>query len=81
VIHKLKELFSIDIRSLAILRIGMAFFVLVDLFYRSFDVTAFYTDAGVIPRSLNYWKPHMSIHFLSGSLGKISEWIYSRDGW
>lgn len=66
---KLKELFSLDIRSLALFRMGLALVVLWDLFVRTQDLTAFYTDDGVLPRSLlinilNDW--NYTINLMSG---------------
>lgn len=69
--HRYLERYSLDVRSLALLRIGLALTILADLFTRAGDLTAHYTDAGVLPRSVleggilqpGYW----SIHALSGS--------------
>jgi hypothetical protein len=64
------ELFAIDPRTLALLRILLALYILVDLAHRSFDMEAFYTDFGAFPReefgagSL----PHWSFHAWSGDL-------------
>ncbi len=44
------DLFAIDARSLAAFRIGLGLWLLVDLVWRSFDLTAHYTDAGILPR-------------------------------
>ena len=46
----IEQVFGIDPRALAAFRIGAALTILLDLFYRSRDLTAFYTDAGVMPR-------------------------------
>jgi len=43
------KLLSIDTRSLAALRIGLASLLLVDLLYRAIDLEAHYTSAGVLP--------------------------------
>lgn len=64
--------FAIDRRSLAGFRIALALVVLIDLARRVSDIGAFYTDAGVLPRSLlatlfpGY--AAVSLHALSGSL-------------
>lgn len=47
-----RAVFNIDVRSLALFRVAIAGLVLCDLFLRSFDIHAFYTDDGVLPRSL-----------------------------
>jgi hypothetical protein len=49
---KVMDLFGADLRSLATLRIVIAVLVLFDLFNRATDLTAHYTDAGVLPRSV-----------------------------
>ena len=43
-------LFGIDPRSLAVFRIGVAGVLLLDLWYRSREIGAFFTDEGVLPR-------------------------------
>jgi hypothetical protein len=45
-------LFSADVRSLALLRVALAVVVAGDLVSRSTDLTAFYSDDGVLPRSV-----------------------------
>ncbi|MGC1307189.1 MAG: HTTM domain-containing protein [Phormidesmis sp.] len=65
------ERYSLDVRSLALLRIGLALVILTDLATRFGDLTAHYSDLGVLPRAVlndgmlkpGYW----SIHALSGS--------------
>lgn len=47
---KLSQLFGVDVRSLAAFRIGAAVVVLLDLWYRGQELTAYFTDAGVLPR-------------------------------
>ncbi len=49
---KLEELFSVDLRSLALLRIGLGVSVLADVTTRAFDLVGLYTDSGVMPRDL-----------------------------
>src|SRR3954452_22414312 len=64
---KLQELFSLDLRSLAVLRIGLALLVLGDLAARATDLRAHYTDFGILPRAaLSPFGP-ASIHALSDS--------------
>lgn len=67
---KLKELCGIDIRSLALFRIGLALVILGDLFVRIQDLKAHYSDQGIIPRSIAIESLHpwnVSIFFLSGT--------------
>jgi hypothetical protein len=67
---KWSELFGIDIRSLALFRIGLAVVILGDLLIRIQDLKAHYSDEGVLPRSfliqtLYPWS--LSIHLISGN--------------
>ncbi len=67
---KLSELFGIDIRSLALFRIGLALVILGDLFIRLQDLKAHYSDEGIAPRSflvdmLYPWS--LSINLISGT--------------
>jgi len=67
---KLSELFGIDIRSLALFRIGLALVLIGDLLLRLQDLQAHYSDLGVLPRIplmqlfLNPWS--LSINLISG---------------
>ncbi len=49
--ERFREVFGADLRSIAALRVALAVLVLVDLAVRATDLTAHYTDAGVLPRS------------------------------
>lgn len=68
---RLKQLFGIDLRTLASMRIGLASLVVVDLARRSCDLSAFYTDGGVLPRTvlieefLTRWE--WSFHLFNGT--------------
>ncbi|PIT98066.1 MAG: hypothetical protein COT71_02560 [Candidatus Andersenbacteria bacterium CG10_big_fil_rev_8_21_14_0_10_54_11] len=69
--NRLRALFGVDIRSLALLRAGIAAVVLLDLLERSRNLRAHYTDAGVLPRP-DLWRlwpnPWLaSLYSLSGS--------------
>lgn len=69
--EKLRELFGIDIRSLALFRIGLALVLLADLFIRIQDLGVHYSDEGVLPRNalinefLDHW--HLSVHLINGT--------------
>lgn len=43
--------FRLDLRSLALFRIGLGLLILADLAIRSTDLAAHYTDAGLLPRA------------------------------
>jgi hypothetical protein len=64
-------LFSVDLRSLALFRVGAALLILIDLAQRSPLLAANYTDAGAHPREavLPYLVPGLlpSLHMLAGS--------------
>ncbi len=62
--------FSVDLRSLALLRMGLAIMLLSDLVIRAADLTAHYTDAGIMPLELlrPLAKPgHWTLYSLNGS--------------
>ena len=68
--RKIVELFSADLRSLAIYRVVLALLALADLISRATDLSAHYTDTGVLPRYAllqelpSRWR--FSLHLLSG---------------
>jgi hypothetical protein len=66
---KWRDLFSLDCRSLALFRILLGLYILHDLFERSADLAAHYTDDGVLPRShLPPWgRLGIPLHRLAGS--------------
>ena len=70
VAEKIREWFSLDYRSLAVLRIGVGITIILDLVQRASDLRAFYSDTGVLPRSelirigSSPWD--ISIHMMSG---------------
>src|SRR5438270_13839298 len=70
VVAYLQAAYSLDVRSLALFRIALGAVLLGDLILRSFDLTAFYTDFGVLPRAalLEKFSPadRFSIHLISG---------------
>lgn len=66
-LRRLRDLFAIDPRSLALFRIGVAGLIIVDLISRAGDLRAHYTDAGVLPRDdalhLYGWPTFRSLHW------------------
>ncbi len=69
--RNMKTVFSIDLRSLALMRIMLALLLLLDLVLRIPTMQMFYTDAGVLPRVKwlevnNQW--YLSLHAASGAL-------------
>lgn len=67
------NLFGIDLRALACFRVVLASLLFADLGCRAKDLTAFYTDDGVLPREILYGKfpghAYFSLHALGGSAG------------
>lgn len=69
---RLSQLFGIDLRTLAAVRIGLAMLLIVDLCNRSRDLEAHYTDFGVLPRDVlisefaEQWQ--LSLHMLNGTV-------------
>lgn len=69
--NKLTDIFGIDLRTLALFRILLAGTILLDLLTRSYDLTAHYTDFGVLPRNvlLDYLSPStFSLHLMNGTM-------------
>ncbi len=52
--QKIKDIFGIDYRSLALLRIGIGLTIIVDLVQRSSNLIAHYADRGILPRQALY---------------------------
>src|SRR5437588_6400315 len=66
----LQAAYALDLRSLALFRIALGAVLLGDLIWRAVDLTAFYTDFGVLPRAalLEKFSPaqRFSLHLMSG---------------
>jgi hypothetical protein len=62
----LREFFSLDLRSLALLRVGLAFMLILDWLDRLPDLYAHYSDAGIVPRHVITGLHPVSIHMFSG---------------
>ena len=70
-LDRLRAVFSIDLRSLALFRVMLGSVLLMDLVLRSFHLATFYTDQGVLPRKdlldvAHRW--YVSLHTASGEL-------------
>jgi hypothetical protein len=64
------EVFDADLRSLAVFRVVMAVIVLIDLVGKTRNLTAFYTDDGLLPRQvlLQQLRPwSVSLNMVSGT--------------
>jgi hypothetical protein len=69
----LRQSFGIDLRTLALFRVAIAAVVLFDLAIRAADLTAHYTDWGVLPRAALLQKFSgspwfLSLHLISGTV-------------
>lgn len=64
-----QTIFGIDLRTLALFRIGLALCILADLASRARDLTAHYSDYGILPRADLIVLGHKasSLHMISGS--------------
>jgi len=68
--ERLRNIFSMDTRSLAFGRMGLGMLLLWDLLIRATQLEIFYTDVGLLPRkavldhTIRKW--NLSIHMLSG---------------
>jgi hypothetical protein len=67
--RRLSDVFGLDLRSIGLLRIGIALCLLIDIGGRTADLEAHYTDAGTFPRdaaieTADAW--HISLHFANG---------------
>lgn len=66
----LQKIFTVDIRALALMRIGVGFVLLLDLAIRASDLEAHYSNMGVLPLHVLFqfsWNPYfISVHTISG---------------
>lgn len=70
VIFKIKNLFSIDLRSLALFRVCLGILIITELITRLPNLRMFYTDYGVFPREYFFRKSQFTFfspYFVSGS--------------
>ena len=67
----IKETFSVDLRSLALLRMGLGAILMADLILRALDLRMFYSDTGVLPRAILFEKflnsARFSLYFVNGN--------------
>ena len=66
-----REVFGVDLRTLALFRVGLAAVILTDLGLRAADLEAHYTDFGIMPRSVLPQFLHadsVTLHAMGGSL-------------
>jgi hypothetical protein len=65
--YPVDEFFSLDLRSLAVFRIGLGVMLLQEWLNRLVDLRMHYTDDGVVPRSVIGQNGPISLFMLSGS--------------
>ena len=66
---KIEEICGVDLRSLALLRMGLAILVICDIIFRFPDLRAFYSDEGLMPRNVHvelYGSSYISAYLLNG---------------
>lgn len=68
-----KQTFGFDLRSLAVMRIGLGAVLAADLLQRSIALKAHYTDEGVLPRALMHGlaTPGIGLYRLFGGVGPV----------
>ena len=67
----IRTIFGIDLRTLALFRVLLSLWILIDLAMRARDLAAHYTDAGVMPRAVQMEHLHAttwSLHLSNGSV-------------
>src|SRR5262249_56729885 len=62
------DFFSLDLRSLALFRVGLGVMIFIDWIDRLPDLAAHYTDAGIVPRSSVAGIQPISVHVYSGEV-------------
>ncbi|MGI9326608.1 MAG: DCC1-like thiol-disulfide oxidoreductase family protein [Pseudomonadales bacterium] len=65
-----REIFAIDLRTMALFRVLLGAFLILDLILRTRDLTAHYTDFGVMPRAAaldSLSISSFSVHLMNGS--------------
>ncbi|ASP36162.1 HTTM domain-containing protein [Labrenzia sp. VG12] len=65
-----REIFGIDLRTLALFRVLLGVYILIDLVMRSRDLVSHYTDAGIMPRSVqidHLYLTTWSLHLANGA--------------
>src|SRR5690349_250313 len=68
--RKLEDVFGLDLRSLALMRIVLAILLLCDIAVRYSDLEAHYSDDGVLPlHTLLAYNLPLSVHLSDGSVG------------
>jgi hypothetical protein len=72
IIKQLKQSYTLDVRALSLMRIGVCLILLVDLIIRSTSIIAFFTDEGFLPvevlKNYSFNPYHFSLHIISGEL-------------
>lgn len=70
-LENIKRSFGLDYRSLSLYRVLLGLIIVIDVLYRMPDITAFYSDVGILPRQTflsEFALPwSFSLHLASGS--------------
>ena len=72
IIARFKKSYTLDVRAISLMRIGIGIILLLDLFIRSLSIKAFFTNEGVLPldtlKQYNWSPVYFSFHAMSGEL-------------
>lgn len=71
--------FSLDLRSISLMRMGIASLLIIDLCIRSTSIIAHYTDSGVLPIDILFksnWNPNFFSIYCMGSGWKIIAFLF-----
>ncbi len=70
-VASIRDVFGMDLRTMALFRVGLGLLLIVDLILRARDLRAHYTDFGILPRAaaIDMLSPGaFSLHLLNGSV-------------
>ena len=74
IVARIFEVCSVDIRSLALMRIATAIALLVDLIVRLVNLKAHYTDEGILPLEALFRYAWQQYHFSFYTMGHVWQW-------
>lgn len=79
-----RQIFGLDLRSLALFRVAIGLVIIADLIDRGQDLTAHYTDIGLLPRTaliqhfMNTWG--VCLHLVTGTFAGMAV-LFVLQGW
>lgn len=78
-IKRIRKIATLDLRSLGLLRIGIAFVLLLDLCLRLGDLEAHYTNAGILPLGVLFdyaWNPYHFSFYTGASSFPLQAFLF-----